>query len=524
MIGMMYLVLTAMLALNVSKDAVEAFKNIDNSLTLTVKNYNLKNNDIYQQFEASFAEFPEKTGPYRDKALEVKLSADEIFEYLQGLKKEIVLKAEGEDTEAVQGDEVIIDHVEKIDDNNVPSEILIGANDDGKAFFLRTMLDEYRESLITTLAGENPTAEEAIRKSLSTDDYRDPKTQDKIKWPNHNFQALPLVYVITMLSKIQVDVRNAETEVINHLYAQIDKATFKFDQVSAVVIPKSTYIQLGGTYEASVFLSATDSRQLPAITIEGGRQLDYDDEGKGIYTVKPSRIGVARWGGVINLKAPDGTIKPYPFESEYSVGESNVIVSPTAVNIMYTGIPNPIDVSVPGVRPDKIRIRVTNGTYSTEKVRNRTGEVYKGNWQVTPTVEGGKIVQIIVTAEDAGGRPQTYPPYEFRVKNLPKPEPQFAGKNSGPVTLGILKASDQVFAVMRDFEFDLLYSVTEFTMGYLDRFGFVEKSTTGGRLTQEQRDIISRLTRGQTLQFTGIKARDPSGRIQDLGPIVLKVD
>src|SRR4030042_1171353 len=101
MIGMMYLVLTAMLALNVSKDAVEAFKNIDNSLTLTVKNYNLKNNDIYQQFEASFAEFPEKTGPYRDKALEVKLSADEIFEYLQGLKKEIVLKAEGEDTEAV---------------------------------------------------------------------------------------------------------------------------------------------------------------------------------------------------------------------------------------------------------------------------------------------------------------------------------------------------------------------------------------------------------------------------------------
>jgi len=139
MIGMMYLVLTAMLALNVSKEAVEAFKNIDNSLTLTNKNYALKNNLIYQEFEASYAQFPEKTGPYRTKALEVKQRADELFNYLQDLKIEIILEAEGEDTEAVQGNEVIINEVKKIDENNVPSQILIGSNDDQKAY--ATMLE-----------------------------------------------------------------------------------------------------------------------------------------------------------------------------------------------------------------------------------------------------------------------------------------------------------------------------------------------------------------------------------------------
>jgi gliding motility-associated protein GldM len=364
--------------------------------------------------------------------------------------------------------------------------------------------------------------EAALRSGLNTDDGKDPSGQPE-RWENNTFHNLPLVAVITLLSKIQVDVRNAETEILNYLFDQIDKATFKFDKVSAVVIPKSTYVTLGSNYEASVFLSATDSRQLPPITVDG-RQLEYDEEGRGIYTARPSSLGIKKWGGVISLKAPDGTLKPYPFSTEYSVGEPNVIVSPTAVNIMYMGIANPIDVSVPSVRPDKIKIRVTNGTYSTEKVKNSKGEPYRGNWAVTPTVEAGKVVQVIVSAEDANGKLQTYAPYEFRVKNIPKPESQFAGKNSGPISLGVLKATDQVFAVLKDFEFDLTYTVTEFTMAFVDRFGLAERSTTGSRLSPEQKEIISRLTRGQALTFYNIKARAPSGKIEDLGPIVLKVD
>ncbi len=522
MIGMMYLVLTAMLALNVSKEAVEAFKKVDKGLTTTIANYIKKNETIYAEFDRSLAEFPEKTGPYHRKAYRVKERTDEIFDYIQQLKIEIINTAEGIPNPAVRGNLVIVDSVSKIDDNNVPSEILIGANEDGKAYWLKTMINDYRDSLIAMIEGENTPMEAALRASLNTDDGHDPSGQPE-RWENNTFHSLPLVAVIALLSKMQVDIRNAETEILNYLYDQIDKATFKFDKVSAVVIPKSTYVTLGSSYEASVFLSATDSRQLPPVIVDG-RQLDYDEEGRGVYSVRPSTVGVKKWGGVISLKAPDGTVKPYPFESEYVVDVANVNVNPTAVNIMYTQIANPIDVSVPGVRPDKIKIKVNGGTFSTEKVKNSKGEPYRGNWAVTPTVEAGKVVQVVVTAEDANGKQVTYPPYEFRVKNIPKPESQFAGKNSGPVPIGTLRASDQLFAVLKDFEFDLTYTVTEFTMAFVDRFGLAERSATGSRLTQEQKDIIGRLTRGQTLTFYNIKARSPYGKIEELSPIVLKVD
>ena len=85
MIGMMYLVLTAMLALNVSKEAVEAFKKVDKGLTLTVANYIKKNNLIYSEFDRAAAENPAKAGKYRTAAFDVKSRADEVFNYLQGL-------------------------------------------------------------------------------------------------------------------------------------------------------------------------------------------------------------------------------------------------------------------------------------------------------------------------------------------------------------------------------------------------------------------------------------------------------
>ncbi len=523
MIGMMYLVLTAMLALNVSKEAVEAFKNIDNGLTLTVKNYALKNNLIYQDFEASFAQFPEKTGPFRTKALAVKERADELFDYLQNLKIEIIKTAEGDDTDAVQGSEVIIDNVEKIDENNVPSQILIGSNDDQKAYFLRTMINDYRDFLIGTLDGENPIAEEALKKSLNTDDVRNRRTQELEKWPNFNFQALPLVYVITMLSKIQVDVRNGETEVINHLFSQIDKSSFKFNKLNAVVIPKSDYVTLGSSYEATVFISATDTTQQPEITV-GDQVLSLDETGKGIYTVRPGSIGPKTWGGVISMKAPDGNIQPYPFSASFFVGEPNVVVSPTAMNVMYKGLENPIDVSVPGVSPDRIRIRVNGGTYSRKRVQNARGDYFRGNWAVTPN-EVGKDVQVIVTTEDAAGKVTTYAPIPFRVKRLPDPVAKFANKSSGSITKSEALSQPGVFASLgQDFDFELKYDVVSYTISYSDRMGDRQGDSNNWRLTDEQRNILNSVTRGRDLTIKNIRALGPDGITRDLGAIVLKVE
>ena len=167
MIGMMYLVLTAMLALNVSKEAVEAFKKVDEGLTKTVANYIRKNQGTYLEFERAYAENPTKAGPYRNKAFELKERADEVFDYIHSLKVEIIRTAEKKNADEVLADGVINVHkIQKIDENNVPSEILIGSDQSGKANFLKAQLNDYSEFLLETIGGRNVAAEESIKNSL----------------------------------------------------------------------------------------------------------------------------------------------------------------------------------------------------------------------------------------------------------------------------------------------------------------------------------------------------------------------
>ncbi|MEZ5012442.1 MAG: hypothetical protein R2744_13085 [Bacteroidales bacterium] len=289
-----------MLALNVSKEAVEAFKKVDQGLTKTVINYEKKNNLTYEEFERAFSENPTKAGPWRSKAVEVKKRADELFDYLQDIKIEIITEAEGADSEALNGREVIIEHVQKIDENNIPSEILIGPDENGKANNIRALINEYREFLIETVDGGNLSVEESVRESLITDDGRAPDGSVE-RWENNTFHALPLVAVITILSKLQVDVRNAETDVLNFLYSQIDASSFKFNKLVPTVITNSSYVMRGNEYNASVFIAATDTTKQPEILVGNFRTinnadgtksyemvgdyetLDIDEQGMGIY-------------------------------------------------------------------------------------------------------------------------------------------------------------------------------------------------------------------------------------------------
>ncbi|MGI6338721.1 MAG: gliding motility protein GldM [Bacteroidales bacterium] len=521
MIGMMYLILTAMLALNVSKEAVEAFKKVDKSLTQTITNYAKKNNLLYAAFDQAAMMNPTKAGGFKTTAYEVKTRSDEIFNYIQDLKIEIITTAEGKDTPAVKGREVFVEEVRMIDENNVPSNILIGAHENGKASHLKALINDYREFLITTLDGKNPTAEEALVTSLNTDDGRDPDGQPS-RWENLTFQTLPLVAVITILSKMQVDVRNAETEVLNHLYSQIDAESFKFNKLMPIVIPTSNYVTLGSDYEARVFISATDTTQAPVITVNN-TVLPLDDAGRGIYRTRATSTGSKTWGGIIAMKAPDGTTRNYNFSSTYNVGEPNVVVSPTAMNVMYMGIPNPIDVSVPGVSPNNIRIRVVNGSFTTEKVKNSKGQNFRGNWAVKPNAVG-QNVQIIVSAVDESNKQTSFPPVEFRVKPLPSPIAVFANKNTGSVPKNTAAAQTGVYASLPDFDFDLVWNVTGFTVLYTDNRGDFEEQSNSSSLTPRQKELINRLTRGKNLLIKDIKAKGPDGRTIDLNPIILKID
>ena len=242
----------------------------------------------------------------------------------------------------------------------------------------------------------------------------------------------------------------------------------------------------------------------------------------GIYKARATSLGTKKWGGIIALRSPSGRTVNYSFEKSYVVGESNVIVSATAVNVMYMSIDNPIDVSVPGISPDKINIKVLNGISTTDKVKNSKGDYFKGSWAVRPNAPG-QNVQVIVTA-DINGKHVQYPPYEFRVKPLPPPTAVFGGKSTGSISRATAAAQQGVFAIMPDFDFDLRYQITGFTVLYNDKGNDYEEFSTNSYLTPKQKEMIGRLTRGKNLIIKDIKAIGPENKTKELQSLILRID
>ena len=274
-----------------------------------------------------------------------------------------------------------------------------------------------------------------------------------------------------------------------------------------------------GNYKATANADGTTTYEM----VGDYTTLPIDAAGRGIYSARASSTGDKKWSGLINLKAPDGTDVFYPFNASYTVATPNVVVSPTAMNVLYQGIENPIDISVPGVGSDKLKVTMTNGQIVPGKVANaRTKENYPGGFIATPTTVGQNA--LINVSADIDGKQMKFPAYEFRVRSLPNPIAKFANLSDGNVDKNLALAQQGLFAVLENFEFDLTYTVTQFTLS-INEGGFdIEEPSTSNKLTDKQKALIQRTTRGKKLYFTGIKATGPDKKIRDLPAVILKIN
>jgi len=529
MIGMMYLVLTALLALNVSKEAVEAFKRVDEGLTKTTANFMEKNNIVYADFEAKALANPAKAGPWVKVARSVKERSDELYEYIQSIKVEIVL--EGGDLEAVVDGQVITEEIKRIDDTNIPSQILIGDNNNGKAFDLKAAIIEYREFLLEQIGEGHPNVNTSIKNSLHTDDVKE--HDQMVLWEYHNFHTLPLVAVITILSKMQNDIRNAEADALGFFFSQIGAADIRVNKLVPTVIG-SNHITRGTDYEAKVFIAAMDSTQKPNIQVgtfetvtaaNGTKEykmigdyetLTIDDRGMGIYKKKTSVLGEKKWGGLIKINAPDGSTISYPFEGSYMVAAPNVVVSPTAMNVFYVGVENPVNISVPGIGDSQITASMTNGAIT----RGRTKK-FRGNWIVRPRRPGVEA-RVTVTA-NVGGSSKSMGAVNFRVKSLPDPVAKVAGSKGGDIVKSTLSAQRGVIAELENFDFDLSFRVTGFRVSITDKGFTIDEDSGNNLFTSQQKALLQRLKRNQTVYISEIKAVGPDGKTRKLPPIAFKI-
>jgi gliding motility-associated protein GldM len=294
----------------------------------------------------------------------------------------------------------------------------------------------------------------------------------------------------------------------------IDAGSFKFNKIDAVVISNSDYIFKGQEYKASVFLAAYDSTKLPTVQLENGTELPVEN-GKAIYKAVGSSVGTRTWAGTIVLDGGDGNVIRREFKEEYQVAEASAVISPTKMNVFYRGVKNPVSISVSGVPKENLMAEITKGSIK------RGGP----DWEVFPASgPEGEIVTVRVSAK-VDNVTRFMGSMDFRVKDVPDPVAEVSGKSQGIIGIGELTRAGGVKATLKKFDFDLEFTVTEFTVSAVLSGGFTKTVTsTSANFSKEQIDILSQVKTGQRVTFENIKAVGPDGKTRILNSIVLKIN
>ena len=339
------------------------------------------------------------------------------------------------------------------------------------------------------------------------------RTGPKKEWEEAYFgEGIPLGATLTTLAKIQADTKNAENEVVKKILGKVDQAQVNLDQFAAVAVAPTSYVLVGQPYTAQVFLTAYDSKMSPDITVDGSKIATAN--GKGAYTGSTGSEGVHTWIGKIRVKQTDGTFKEYTTPPQtYQVAKPSAVVSPDKMNVLYIGVPNPVSVSAPGIAKEKLKVSISSGSLSGSA----------GHYTANVTAMGETTVT--VSGEIAPGKNAVLGTSLFRVKRIPDPKPQFAGKSGGNTSAANIRAQDRIFAKLDNFDFDAKFNVTRFTLVVVKpRQDVISISGSGNELTAPMRTVMNTVTPGTTIVFKDIIAVGPDGTQRGLDPITFSAN
>lgn len=526
MIGMMYLMLTAMLALNVSGDLLNAFTLVDKSIREQKSSTEEKLRGTYYNFEAKVSENKEKFGSKYESAMKVKAMSDSLVSYIQDIKQEMVWVADGRQSGATPDSFVNISNQDiamQVMDISLPRGYETQAAKAGYPGLLAKIAD-YRESVIDFIRKDSVLSVDTaamnsmisnIEHMLKTVDKKsaaaDYKDQEARNWASQQFEHLPLAASFGLLSSIQGSARLVESDVVNAIYSSIEAASFKFTTLIPLIIPESQYVIQGGQYKADIMLAAYDDTMDPIVSV-GGEKLKVEG-GRGKYAVPASSVGMKNY--TAKLEVPDpitGVLKPYTVQGEYEVGAPSLVVSATKMNAMYRGLANPIEVSVAGVSPSDLHVSASGGNLS------RGGQGYV----VSPGA--AKEVVISVTAS-SNGRTQNFGSKSFRVFDVPDPTVSVTGvdKNGRMSKSFAAKGGLEVEAKLENFVFDVTFQVVGFTVSTIKNGFTVEEKATSNKLTKAQQTLVNGVPRNGKIYIEGVQAKGPDGRVRRLNGLSIQM-
>ena len=504
MINLMYIVLTAMLALNVSSDVLNGFSQVEDGLTRSNRTITARNQSLYGQLQAFNEKNPEKGKVWLDKATEVVNATDGLYNYIDSLKMEIVRHADG--------DEADVNNIRNRDNLDAASEVMLTATG-GKGKLLKARIDRYRQYVTSFL--EDPEKRKNLEAALST---TPPKLANhdisKHTWEETMFENMPCIAAVTLLTKLQNDVRYAEGEVLNQMLTNVDLGDLRVNLVNAFVVPESRIVMRGTKYSAQIVLAAIDTTQRPTVYVNGSRLANAN----GIYEVGTSKAGTYDYSGWIEVLGRDGSPTRREFKSSYTVIDPLATISATMMNMLYAGINNPISIAVPGVPQNSISATMTNGTLT------KSGD----GWIAHPTKVGAECV-ISVTAEMDGQRTNVGST-TFRVRKLPDPTPFISYKDANgqpnrykggkPFSKALLMAAGGLDAAIDDDFLNIDYKVVSFECVFVDAMGdYHPEVSNGAQFSERQKERMRRLQHGKRFYIRGVKATGPDGITREISPI-----
>jgi len=538
MIGLMYLVLTALLAMNVSKDILKAFVTVNDNLERTNRNFDNNTQKVLKAFDEAAKSNPSAL-PYYKKAQEATKLTKEVFDYIEKVKHHVI-----DETEKMEKKDTLrLKYANAKDNYDAPTHIMIG-DDETKpktgemtATELRGKLNGLHDKLMAIVDGMQkekstqfmPDDYKALKEKIGTLKVTDPtETEDGAKqtWEIFNFYHLPLAGVVTNLSQMQSDIKNVESEIVSQFSGASGKIAIKFNQLRAAVVAPSSYIQAGQKYVADIFIAASSSDfkeenmqillgvdSAAAASGNAGTPVPLVN-GVGKYEVGTGGQGVQTYKGVIKFKKPTGEYSYYPFEQEYTVAAPSATVSADQMNVFYVGVVNPVSVAAAGIAPSELSISASGGG---AKYTSKGG----GAYEFTFSSPGECTISVSAKTKD-GMKPQGTK--KFRVKPLPAPVPNIGGKSgSTEMKKSELAVIGGVGANAPGFDFKANYVVLSFEVTGSVKGTTKFTSCPGNNMTAEAKSILSQAGIGSKVFIDNIKVKCPDGSIKTGSPISIKV-
>ncbi|MHA4843792.1 type IX secretion system motor protein PorM/GldM [Flavitalea antarctica] len=490
MINMMYLVLTALLALNVSSEVLNAFKTVDNSITSANGVLTGNNNQIYASFTEKLADpkSAEMAKIWKPKADAASQISKKLFDDIEGLKMQIKVAA-GYHPET--GDTMwAIDHLD------APTRIM-SKQEEGEKLYKK--LEQYRKDILAI----DPEIGKEFANRLPID-LSVPVAQDGTKksWTESYFHMTPAIAAMTILNKFQNDIKNSEYQVVSYCHTKIGEVKVRFDKFGFVGGLSSSYLMPGEKLEVYAGLGAMSSASQPQITING-RPAPIGADGMATMDMAAGGTGSGKAHVVVRYKDQNGVDKVIEKDLPYTVGApSGVSVSADKMNVLYLGVENPMTITA-GVGSEKVTATL-DGPGSITKVGGP-------KWVVKPAGNPRtSAINVIIDGKKTA--------VVYRIKTLPPPASFVGAKRSGPMPAADFKAMGGVIARLLDSEFEAPYKVLSYQVGALGGKYPVYQiaNNEGNRWSGNAKNIIDGATPGTAIFFDQIKVVGPDGRTVDL--------